>query len=112
MVVGVGLVLLKAQALSGLVHHPIWVIVALAVGLVSSVLRARPIGVALTAGPLLAFALSPSSTALGIVVGVGAFVVLLALFFAIATVLMARQDSRRPRASRSGTHPTPTVMPS
>jgi hypothetical protein len=50
------------------------------------VLRTRPIGVALTAGPLLACALGPSSTALGIAIGVAACVLLLALFFAFGTV--------------------------
>jgi len=93
-VVGVAVALLKAQALSGLLHHRVWVIVILGLGLLSSVVRTRPVGVALTAGPLLAFALAPASTALGIAVGVGAFGLLLAMFFAVGTVLMARQDRR------------------
>jgi hypothetical protein len=62
---------------------------------VSSALRMRPVGVALTAGPLLAFVLAPGSTALGIAIGVGAFGLLLALFFAVGTVLMARQGHAR-----------------
>jgi hypothetical protein len=112
MVVGVGLALLKTEVLSGLLHHEIWVIVMLALGLVFSVLRTLPIGVALTAGPLLAFALGPSSTALGIAVGVGAFVLLVGLFFAVGTVLRARQDHSRSRASKPRVQPTTTVMPS
>ena len=86
------MVLFKAEALSGLLHHRGWVIAILGLGLVSSVLRMRPVGVALTVGPLLAFALAPGSTALGIAVGVVAFGLLLALFFAVGAVLMARQD--------------------
>ena len=96
--VGVGLVLLKAEALPELLRHRGWVIAILGLGLVSSVLRMRPVAVALTAGPLLAFALAPGSTALGIAVGVGAFGLLLALFFVIGAVLMARQDHGRSRA--------------
>jgi hypothetical protein len=98
MVVGVGLVLLKAEALPALLHHRVWPIVILGLGLVSSVLRTRLVGVALTAGPLLAFALDPGSTAFGIAVGVGAFGLLLAMFFAVGTVLMARQGHDRSRA--------------
>ena len=92
------MVLLKAQALSGLLHHRAWVIAILGLGLVSSVLRTRPVGVALTAGPLLALALDPRSTALGVAVGVAAVGVLLAMFFAVGTVLMLRQDHGRARA--------------
>lgn len=93
-VVGLGLVLLKTEALAGLLHHRGLVIAILGLGLVSSVLGTRPVGVTLTAGPLLAFALAPSSTALGIAFGVGAFGLLLAIFFAIGTVLMAREGHR------------------
>jgi hypothetical protein len=98
MVVGVVLVGLKAEALSGLLHHRGWVIAILGLGLVSSVLRARLVGIAMTVGPLLAFALDPGSTALGIAVGVGAFGVLLAVFFAVGTLLMARQAHGQSRA--------------
>ena len=50
-----------ATSSHGLLHHRAWVIVILGLGLVSSVLRTRPVGVALTTGPLLAFALAPGS---------------------------------------------------
>lgn len=92
MVVGVGLLLFKAQALSGVLHHRALVLVILGLGVVSSVLRTRLVGVAVTVGPLLAFALDPGSTAVGIAVGVGAFGLLLAMFFAVGTVLMGREN--------------------
>jgi uncharacterized integral membrane protein len=86
MIVGVGLALVKANAAADLVHHRTGLIVALAAALAVSVLRTRPVGIALSGAPLLAFALAPGSTALGIALGFGAFVLLLALFVAIGTV--------------------------
>jgi len=95
MIVGVGLALVKANAAADLVHHRTGLIVALAAALAVSVLRTRPVGIALSGAPLLAFALAPGSTALGIALGFGAFVLLLALFVAIGTVLQARQAHDR-----------------
>ncbi len=74
-----------------------WLIVGVGLGLAFSVLRPRPVGIAMTAAPLLAFTLAPRSTALGIALGLGAFMLLLALFIAIGTVLHARQDQDRVR---------------
>jgi hypothetical protein len=90
--VGVGLAVVKADGLAAVLHHRVEVIALLGLGLVLSVLRPRPVGIALTAGPLLAFTFGPRSTVLDIAVGFGAFVLLLALFIAIGTVLAARQD--------------------
>ncbi len=95
LIVGVGLALGKADALTALLDHRPEVIAFLGLGLALSVLRPRPIGIAATAAPLLAFTLAPASTALGIALGVGGFVLLLALFIAIGTVLHARQDHDR-----------------
>jgi hypothetical protein len=92
-------VLGKAHVLAGVIEHRASVVAFLAVALALSVLRTRPVGIALTAAPLLAFTLAPSSTVLGIALGLGAFAVLLALFVAIGTVLHARQNQDRARSS-------------
>ena len=99
---GVGLAILKAHAFMGLLHHRPGVIALLGLGLAFSVLRLQPVTFAVTAGPLLAFVLAPGSTALGIALGFGAFVLLLVLFMAIGTVLRARQLRDRHDASRVG----------
>jgi len=59
MIVGVGLALVKANAAADLVHHRTGLIVALAAALAVSVLRTRPVGIALSGAPPLAFALAP-----------------------------------------------------
>jgi hypothetical protein len=87
----VALALFKVDALAAVFHHRAEVIVVLGLGFVVSLLRGRPVAMAVTAAPLLALTLAPGSTLLGIAVGLGAFVLLLALFFAIGTVLRARQ---------------------
>ncbi len=97
---GVGLALVKANVLTEVVHHRIEVIALLGLGLAFSVLRPRPVGIALTAAALIAFTLAPHSTDLGIALGFGAFVLLLAVFIAIGTVLHARQDQDRATAAR------------
>lgn len=97
MIVGLGLALVKADGLAAVLHHRPEVIAVLAVGLALSVLRPRPLGIAVTAAPLLAFTLAPRSTALGIGLGLGAFVLLLTLFVAIGTVLHAKQGQDRAR---------------
>jgi hypothetical protein len=91
LIVGIGLALVKSNAIAEVGHHPSELIAVLGVGLAVSVLRTRPVGFAVSAAPLLAFALAPRSTAVGVAVGLGAFVLLLALFVAIGTVLQARQ---------------------
>lgn len=97
LIVGVGLALVKADGFAALLHHRVEVIALLGLALVFSVLRLRPVGIAVTAAPLLAFTLAPRSTALGVALGLSAFVLLLALFVAIGTVLQARQDQDRAR---------------
>ncbi len=95
LIVGLTLVVVKSEALVELLHHRVEVIALLGLGLAFSVLRTRPVGIALTAAALFAFTLDLSSPALGIVLGFGAFTLLLALFIAIAAVLHARQNPDR-----------------
>jgi hypothetical protein len=100
LIVGIGLALGKTEGLRELLHHQGELIALLGLGLAFSVLRPRPVGIALTAAPLLAFALAPRSTVLGIALGLGGFVLLLALFFAVASVLHARQEQGRAAGHR------------
>jgi hypothetical protein len=95
LIVGVVLALVKADGLAAVLHHRAEVVAILGLGLALSVLRRRPVGIAVTTAPLLAFILAPRSTALGIALGLGVFVLLLALFTAIGTVLHARQNQDR-----------------
>ncbi|MBV8948471.1 MAG: hypothetical protein JO286_17175 [Solirubrobacterales bacterium] len=81
----------KARGIEEVTHHRPEVIAALALVLVASLLRPRPVLMAAAAAGLLAFALAPHPAGVGIAVGVGAFVVLMLVFFAIATMLHARQ---------------------
>ena len=99
LIVGVGLALVKANALTEALHYRVAVIVLLGLGLAFSVLRPKPIGIAVTAAPLLAFTLAPRSTVSGVALGFGAFVLLLALFIALGTALHARQGHDRAVAS-------------
>ena len=85
---------LKIEAYSPIVHHPRRLIFLLAAGLVLSPLRPKPLAIAAMAAALLALVVRPHPLVLGLGVGVGAFVVLMTLFFALATALHARQ--RRP----------------
>jgi hypothetical protein len=96
LVVGIALALLKANGLAAVLDHRAAAIVLLGLALVYSVFRPRPVWIALSAGPLLAFALAPPSTAAGIELGIGTSALLLSLFFAIATVLQARQEHDTP----------------
>jgi hypothetical protein len=84
------LVALKAEAVAELVHDRVAVIVLVGLGLAFAVLRARPVGIALTAAALVPLAVDPPSLVVGIAVGVGTFVLLMGLFLVIATVLHAR----------------------
>jgi hypothetical protein len=77
---------------ASLLHHRGSLIGVLAVGLVVSVLRPKPLAIAAFAAGILAFALAPHPAVLGASLGFGAFVVLIALFFTISTVLHARQS--------------------
>jgi uncharacterized membrane protein (DUF485 family) len=84
-------VALKAQAYASLVNHRGGLIVALAVWLGFSVLRFKPLLIAPLTAALLAFAVAPHPVGFGVALGVGAFVVLIVLFFAISTALHMRQ---------------------
>ena len=101
LIVGVVLVAAKADALAQVEHHRTVLIVVLALGLAVSVLRARPVRVAVLAAALSAWLLDLRSTALGVGLGLAGFALLMAVFFAIATVLHARQDHARAGRSRA-----------
>jgi uncharacterized membrane protein (DUF485 family) len=94
-VVGVGLALLKGRAFAELFHHRPELIAVLAIGVVVSLLRARPIALAAFVAPLLALLLAPGPTAVAVAIGVGIFLALVAAFAALATVLHARQKRAR-----------------
>jgi uncharacterized membrane protein (DUF485 family) len=84
---------LKADAYASLVHHRGQLIAALGAALLASLIRQRP-KLLLIAGfgaALIASAVAPHPVLAGVALGVGAFVLLVALFFAISTVLHARQ---------------------
>lgn len=93
LIVGVLVVVGKSEGLAELIHHRVSLIALLALGVAFSVLRPRPALLAATAAPLLAVTVGRHSLALGLALGVGGYVVLLALFYAIGTVLMARQTT-------------------
>jgi hypothetical protein len=81
---------IKAEAYASAAHHGA-LIPVFAIGLAASVLRTKPLGIAAFGAGLLAVALALHPIALGVGFGLGAFVLLIALFFAISTVLHARQ---------------------
>lgn len=83
---------LKSEAVLRLVFHRGSLIGVVAVILGSCALRVRPVGVAVAAPLLLALVLGHHSLGLGLVLGFGGFALLMALFFAISTVLLARQN--------------------
>jgi hypothetical protein len=88
---------LKIEAYASLVRHPAGLIVLLAAGLAATLLfRPKPLVIAVMAAALIALVLRLHPLVLGAAVGVGAFVVLMTAFFALATVLHARQSVRRP----------------
>ncbi len=91
LIVLIGAGAVKADAYASLVHHHGQLIAALGVGLFAAVLRTKPIAIAAFAAGILGFALALHPVLAGVALGVGAFVVLVALFFAISTVLHARQ---------------------
>ncbi|HJS96557.1 MAG TPA: hypothetical protein VJ741_19980 [Solirubrobacteraceae bacterium] len=85
----------NAAPYASLVNHPVRAIVALAVGLGFSILRMKPVAIAAFAAGIVAFALALHPVLAGVGLGVGAFVLLIALFFTISTVLHARQRHRQ-----------------
>jgi uncharacterized membrane protein (DUF485 family) len=92
----VAVVAVKAEAYASLAHDRTGLVIVLTVGLAFAVLRHKPVAIGAFAAGILAFALAPHPVGAGVALGVGAFVLLIALFFAIATVLHARQ----PHAAR------------
>jgi hypothetical protein len=84
----------KIDAYRGVVHHRAGIMALLGVALLFSVLRPRPVVFALVAAPFVALALHPHPLLAGLGAGFGAFVLLMTLFFGIATVLHARQHRR------------------
>jgi hypothetical protein len=81
----------KVQAYASLLHHRGGMIAALAIGLALSMLRSKLVAIAGFAAGILAFALALHPSLIGVGFGVGAFVLLVTVFFAISTVLHARQ---------------------
>jgi hypothetical protein len=94
-IVGVVLAAGKVEALGFVEHHRVVTIVALAIGLAVAALRVNPVGIAVGSSLLLAWALAPPIL-LGIPLALGLFVLLMTLFYAISTVLHARQDRGSP----------------
>jgi hypothetical protein len=82
----------KVEAYASLLHDRGALISVLAVGLVASALRSKPLAMAAFAAGILAFALAPHPALVGVALGFGAFALLIALFFTISTVLHARQQ--------------------
>ena len=89
LIVAIAVGAFKARGVTEVIHYRAGVIAVLALVLVGSVLRPRPVFIAAATAALLAFALAPHPAGVGIALGVGAFVVLMVLFFAIATLLQA-----------------------
>jgi hypothetical protein len=88
---GLFLAALKSETVLRLVLHRGALFAALAVFLTTSLLRGRLVGVAVAASVLVALILGAHSFGLGVGLGFGGFALLMALFFAISTVLLARQ---------------------
>jgi hypothetical protein len=94
-IVLVAVAAVKAEAYASAVQHRGALISLFAIGLAASLLRTKPLGIAVFTAGLLAAALAMRPIALGVGFGLGAFVLLIALFFAISTVLHARQRHAR-----------------
>ncbi len=92
MVVVVALGIGKARAFDELVHHQDELIAVLGVILALAVLRIRLILVAVSTAALFAVCVDPHPFLRGLAVGTGALMLLLAVFFTIATVLHVRQE--------------------
>jgi hypothetical protein len=91
LIVAVAVGAVKADAYASLVHHRGELIAALGIGLFAALLRTTPIAVAAFSAGILAVALGIHPVLAGVALGFGAFALLVALFFAISTVLHARQ---------------------
>lgn len=91
-IVAVGLSVVKSDGYRVVLHNRVGVIVAFGVVLAFSVLRPKPVRIAVAAAALVALALNPHALALGVAIAFGAFVLLMTLFTAVAAVLHARQN--------------------
>lgn len=96
-IVAIAVGALKLEAFASLLYHHGWLhhrgplIAVLAVGLGVSVLRTRPVAIAVFGAGVLAFVVALHPLLGGVALGVGAFGSLIALFFTVSTVLHARQ---------------------
>jgi hypothetical protein len=88
---GLVLAAVKSEGLARLVVHRGGLIAACSVWLAVAVLKVKPIAIAVTAALLGAVVLGAHSFGLGLELGFGGFALLMALFFAISTVLHLRQ---------------------
>ena len=100
-IVGVVLAAGKVEGLHVVEHHRIELIVAVTIGLAWSVLRTNVTVVAVGAGLLLALLLHPPFL-VGAGIGLGLFVMLMTLFYAISAVLHAGQNRSTTGLSRRG----------
>ncbi len=88
---GLVLAALKSEGLARVALHRAGLIAVVAIFLAGAVLRVRPVGTAVATALLLALVLGAHSLGLGLGLGFGGFALLMALCFAISTVLLARQ---------------------
>jgi hypothetical protein len=91
------LAVLKSHVLLRLLLHRHALIGVVAAALAGSLLRTRPVATAVATALLAALVLGAHSIGLGLALGFGGFALLMALFFAVSTILHARQR-RRSRA--------------
>jgi hypothetical protein len=90
----------KGAALASALHHRTSWLVLLSLLAFVSLMRARPLALALFGGALLAFAIDPHSVLVGLAVGVAACFVLIVLFAALGTALNTRDEVRSRARSR------------
>jgi hypothetical protein len=89
---------LKLEAWRHLIRNAVGLWLVFGLGVFTSILRTRPVGLAVSVAGLTALIVGPSlPVAIGL--GVGLFLALLVLFAVVGTVLMARQPGRGSRPS-------------
>ena len=99
-VAGIFVIVGKGEAIDAVTAHRTDLIVAAAVALVvGTVVRPSPLTIAAVSGVLLATVLAPPFL-VGAGIALGAFVLLMTLFYGLAIVLHARQD--RPATHAGG----------
>lgn len=89
---GIALAILKADALRRLAHDRIERLVVLGLVLAVAILRTRLVAVAVITALLLAVAIHPRPLAAGVALSVAAFVLVVAVFLTIDSVLRLRQN--------------------